>query len=139
MILNPGKISLLHVAKQKLGMDDAAYRELLHEVAGVESAKELDVAGFEAVLERLKTLGFRTRRDERGYGKRPAMATPAQLEYIRGLWRQYTGREDETSLNHWLEHKFGVTALRFADTHTAGQALTALKAMTSRRAHRGNS
>ena len=139
MSLSRRKLSLLHVAKHKLRLSDSDYRDLLHDAAGVRSAKDLDDAGFDAVLERLDALGFRTRRIERGLGERPGMATPAQVEYIRGLWRQYTGREDETSLNHWLEHKFGVTALRFADAHTAGQALTALKAMTSRRDHRGNS
>ena len=132
MTISARQIAVLHVAKHQLGLSDAAYRELLHQAAGVRSAKELDAAGFEAALERLAALGFRTRLPARGLGDRPGMASPAQVDYIVRMWRAYLGRDDETALNHWLEHKFGVTALRFVDRHAANQAITALKAMTAR-------
>jgi hypothetical protein len=127
------KLSLIHVAKARLGMAEEDYRALLRDVAGVDSSSSLDDAGFERLMLRFEALGFQSNRAKRGYGRRPGMATPAQVEYIRSLWTEYTGSDNETSLNHWLENSFGVTALRFADTEVAGDALTALKAMVARR------
>lgn len=127
------KLSLIHVAKAKLGMAEEDYRAQLRDMAGVDSAAALDDAGFERLMQRFEALGFQSNRAKRGYGRRPGMATPAQVEYIRHLWTEYTGGDNEASLNHWLEHSFGVTALRFVDEDVAGDALTALKAMVARR------
>jgi hypothetical protein len=114
-------------------MAEEDYRTLLRDVAGVESSAALDDPGFERLMQRFEALGFQSNRAKRGYGRRPGMATPAQVEYIRRLWTEYTGGDNEASLNHWLEHSFGVTALRFADAEVAADALTALKAMVARR------
>lgn len=132
MPISTRKIQLLHVAKRKLGLDDEAWRELLDQAAGVETSKALDEAGFKAVMSRLEALGFQSLRAARSLGDRPGMATDDQLEYIRDLWRRYSGRRDEKSLNAWLEHSFGVTAPRFLDAETAAKAIPALKAMTRR-------
>lgn len=138
MAISKRKIGLLHVAKQQLGLSEADYRQVLRDAAGVSSAGDLDEDGFRHVLDRFQSLGFQTSRQRRSYGHRAGMATPAQLEYIRGLWRQYTGGHD-AGLEHWIESDFGVSALRFLDQQTAGKALTALKAMSTRRAADGES
>lgn len=133
MPLSRSKLALIHIAKAQLGMADDTYRALLRELANVDSGKELDETGFEAVIGHFEKLGFKTRRQQRSFGNRPGMATPEQVEFIRNLWKQYTGHEDETSLNHWLENKFRITALRFANRGAAHQALVALKAMVRRK------
>ena len=51
------RISLLHVAKAKLGMTDEEYRGMLGSF-GVESSVDLDVRQFSAVMTRLKAAGF---------------------------------------------------------------------------------
>jgi hypothetical protein len=129
--LTPRQLGLLHVAKARLGLDEQAYRDLLEDEAGVRSARDLDPAGFRAVLRRLQRLGFRPRpRPEEA--QRPGLASPAQLDYIRGLWRRYTGRADGRGLDVWLRKQCGVSAPERLDRAGAHKALVALKAMVAR-------
>lgn len=132
MTISKEKLGLIHVAKQQLGLSESEYRSILYDAAGVDSARHLDEDKFESVLVRLEFLGFHTLRQQRSYGHRAGMATPAQIEYIRGLWQQYTDGQDE-GLERWIENKFRVSSLRFLDTRAAGNVLTALKAMTARK------
>jgi phage gp16-like protein len=133
MSLSRKKIVLIHVAKARLGLADEQYRKLLEASVGVRSAKELDDAGFEELMRCFKRLGFESNAARATFGHRPGMATPSQVGYIRKAWREYSGSDNEQALNHWLEHKFHVSALRFADTETAHKAITALRHMTARR------
>lgn len=69
------------------------------------------------------------------YGTRPDMASFAQLEFIRTLWREYThGQAGEEELNKWLERCWKVSSLRFMSADTAPKVITALKAMKARAA-----
>ena len=114
-------------------MTDEDYRALLRQTAGACSSKELDEEGFERVMQRFEVLGFKSTRRRHAYGDRPGMATQAQVDFIRQLWKQYTGGDNEAGLNHWLAHYFGVSALRFVDTNVAHQAIVALKSMVKRK------
>lgn len=86
MSLPRSKLTVIHVAKTKLGLDEKTYRSLLRNTASVDSAKDLDEVGFESVLAHFEKLGFQTRRRQRSFGNRPGMATPEQVEFIRKLW-----------------------------------------------------
>lgn len=137
MPLNRKQIAILHVAKSKLGISEAEYRAALVQIAGVESSTELDRGGFEALMGFFEYLGFEPlRRRGADYGARPGMASFAQLELIRELWREYTrgayGSEDE--LNKWLLRSFKVSSLRFLTMEAARKAITAHKAMKARAA-----
>jgi len=71
-----GLLAKIHIAKAQLGLDDDAYRAVLA-AHGVESAKDLDTKGLEAVLTHMEKLGWeakvaRTR-------KRDKHAAPANL------------------------------------------------------------
>lgn len=81
-------------------------------------------------------LGFRpTQAMRENYGKRPGMASFAQIELIRALWRQYTcGGAGEGELNKWLLNKWQLPSLRFLPKDKAWRIITALKAMKLRRA-----
>ncbi len=50
------KLAKIHVQVKELGMDDDTYRDMLESVTGKRSAKELDDAGLDAVLNRLASL-----------------------------------------------------------------------------------
>ena len=56
------------------------YRTVLLHEAGVETSRDLDNEGFDAVMERFRTLGFEPSATPPAYGHRAAMATPAQVE-----------------------------------------------------------
>jgi len=133
--------ALLHVAKGKLGIDDASYRSILAQLAGVTSSNELDVAGFEAVMGYFEWLGFVPRSaNGQNYGTRPGMASFAQIELIRALWEEYirkvVGRrfDGEDELNRWLENYWKISSLRFLSAECAPKVITALKAMKARAA-----
>jgi len=131
--MNAKQVALVHVARKELGLDDAIYRAVLEQCGGVESAGDLDSEGFERVMTCLTRMGFRSDWLKRTFGHRPGFASPGQVDLIRKLWRKWSDEGDETGLDHWLEHKFQVSALRFATPEIAHKVITALKAMTARK------
>lgn len=137
MAISKRQISLLHVAKSKLCLDDEAYRNILKNTAGVTTSTALTPKKFETVLQYLKRLGFaQAKSTGKQLGQRPGMATPAQIDYIQGLWKKYANKIDGRSLDHWVEHSFGVSSIRFADSDVAGKIIIALKKMTRRKVAR---
>ena len=136
MISKPQK-AILHVAKAKLGRDDELYRQVLVRIAGVTSSTELDQSGFTAMMGFFEYMGF-TPLTSNGadYGRRSGMATFAQLELIRTIWRELTRNaySDERELNKWLFRTFKVSSLRFMTKAQGQKAIAALKAMKARAA-----
>jgi len=130
MTINNKQKALLHVAKSKLELSDSTYRSVLVQIAGVTSSTELDRAGFEAILGYFEYLGF-TPLVATGidYGKRPGMASFAQLELIRQLWTEWSGADEDAGLNTWLNRSFKRASLRFVLAGDAAKIITALKAM----------
>ncbi len=139
MALTRKQTALLHVAKARLGMDDAAYREILRQEAGVDSSTRLDADGFEAVLARFQALGFEPPARAAGFGRRLNMASDRQVAYIRDLWSEYTdGEGDDASLGKWLEHTVKVSDIRFVGYRQASRAITGLLAMRRKKAARAD-
>ena len=131
------QLALLNVAKAKVGLSEDEWRAALAQVAGVASARDLDRAGFDAVMGLMEHLGFEPA-TPRGpsYGTRPGFASPAQVQLVRTLWDEWTeGRGTERSLNTWLHRSFGVAHLRFLTAGGARGAITALKTMKARARH----
>lgn len=54
--MTPKQIKLIHIAVKNAGLDEAQYRVLLHNVAGVSSCKQLTQSGFEDVMATLEDL-----------------------------------------------------------------------------------
>lgn len=52
------ELALIHIAKTQLGLDDDTYRDLLFNIAGVRSSRELDNKGREQILQHMKTKGW---------------------------------------------------------------------------------
>ena len=44
------KLALIHIVKKELNLSDSQYRAILHEAAGVESAKDLDEVKFRSLM-----------------------------------------------------------------------------------------
>lgn len=135
MTITRKQLALIHVASSKLGLSDDSYRSALAQVAGVTSSTELDQAGFEAMMGLFEYMGFRPLLAQgKSYGHRPGMASFAQIELIRALWREYTRNTyaGEAELNSWLERSFKLSSLRFLTAAAAPKVITALKAMKAR-------
>ena len=135
MALTRKQNALIHVAKSRLGLNDAGYRAVLSQEAGVTTSRELDADGFTAVIRRFEALGFMPSADPPSYGDRPGMATQAQVAYIRSLWKEYTdGEGDDRSLGKWLHRTVKVSNIRFVTYGKAAKAITGLRAMVGRKA-----
>ncbi|WP_413221534.1 regulatory protein GemA [Tritonibacter mobilis] len=136
MSISSNQMKLLFVAKGKLRWTEETFRLALAQIAGVTSVKELDRAGFEAMMGFLEYCGFAplTKRGQ-SYGERPGMASFAQIELIRDLWHEHThGKAGEEQLNLWLERCWKISSLRFLKATVAPKVITALKAMKARAA-----
>ena len=134
MTLSRKQLSLIHVAKAKLALTDDDYREILRQEASVESSRDLDSDGFNAVMARFEVLGFKSSARSSSLGDRVGMASDAQIAYIRDLWRDYTdGAGTDRSLGKWLMRTIKVSDIRFVTYGAAGKAITALLAMNARK------
>lgn len=137
MTISKQPITLLHVAAGKLNWDEELYRSVLVRIAGVTSSKELDREGFEAIMAFCAYCGFRPLgKDAPRYGNRPGMATFAQIELIRELWRELhrAAECDDAALAGWLLKYHKVSSLRFLTLDGARKAIVALKSWKSRAA-----
>ena len=67
------ELARIHIGKKELGMDDDTYRDMLFTVARVRSAKDLDRAGRQMVLDHMRGLGFKSKRKaiKKNYPGRP--------------------------------------------------------------------
>ncbi len=64
------EVTLIHVGKGQLGLDDATYRAMLRQIGGVESSKDLDAEGRKKVIQHLISRGAEI-------GKKPVAGKPA--------------------------------------------------------------
>jgi hypothetical protein len=136
--MTPGRLKVIHIGKRYMkscvpGFNDDMYRAILKKLGGVDSAKDLDTAGFEAVMEYFASWGFRSDWTKRTFGYRPGMASPGQVQLIRDLWLEFSGSDDEPALNKWLDRHFHVSALRFVTPDAAQKAITGLRRMVARK------
>lgn len=137
MTLPASKTRIIHVAKSQLGLDDAAYRDLLWRLTGVRSSRELTPSGFELLMRRFAELGFRSTSRLKPLPARAGMATPAQVQKMRALWAEFTdGKGTELSLGRWLDGHFKVSSVRFVDAELAQQVIGGMVLMLKRKAAR---
>ncbi len=129
-MITPAQCKLIHLAKRRINMSDEDYRAMLMRVAGVRSSNELTEAGVTAVMAEFGRLGYQTIQNAAKYGERWGMATQAQLDFIRSLWRRYAGTEDEGGMIRFIEKHFGVSSLRFLDFPTAQKVIVTFKRMS---------
>jgi len=138
MALTREQISLIHVGKARLGLDDDAYRALIERVAGVRSSTALDFEGFARVLEEYRRLGFESDAHKEAFGERLAhMMTAAEVYHARKLWRRAGyGGGGNAELDRWLRKHFGIAALRFATRTDGRRIIGALERMVANQAKR---
>ena len=122
-------IKLIHVAKTKLGLEDDVYRGILESTTGKTSSKLLTPAQLEAVLDRLKQLGFEVESNKTGVKN---LASDAQSKLIRHLWLQlyHAGQVkngSEKALAKFIENRVKVSALQFLSTESADMVINHLR------------
>jgi phage gp16-like protein len=123
-------IKLIHVAKTKLGLDDDVYRDILKSTTGKTSSKLLTPTQLEAVLDRLKQLGFEVEAKDKTGVKN--LASDAQSKLIRHLWIQlYEAGQvkngSEQALAKFIENRVKVSALQFLSSENADMVINHLR------------
>ena len=125
----------VHIAKKQLQLSDEEYRGILQSVAGVSSAKYLDMSGFKAVLKRFKEMGFRVK-----FVPSPSSnqkSTKEQKDMIRALWIELSKagklrNGSDTALNHFVRNRFKVERVEWLTPKQAGAVIEALKQWLAR-------
>lgn len=106
--INKSKISLIHLAKNKLGLSEENYRSILSGL-GVSSSKELTSGGFMHLMDTFKKLGFKSRsfkerkHYKHEYDKNQIWGcTPAEREYIESLWYEKARVKTNDALENFI-------------------------------------
>lgn len=134
-MLERNKIALIQVARQQLGLSDDDYRAILNRIAGVSGSRDLDDAGFSALMLHFNGLGFESTSKKRNFGDRRGMASAAQVAKIRSQWQRFTeGTGTDATLGKWLASRFKVNSVRFVTASVATKVIGALTTMNSRKA-----
>ena len=128
---NPGDtrrrdLALIHIAAKAAGLDDDAYRALLRDVAGVDSARDLTAAGRAQVLARLG----------RGRGVVVDWRT-ARIAKARKLWHLLAEagvlrQPGEPAFRRFCAGQTGVARLEWADGPALNRCIEALKSWCQR-------
>ncbi|WKE65037.1 regulatory protein GemA [Gallaecimonas kandeliae] len=134
------QIQLIHIAKAQLGLDDDLYRQLLMDIGGAPSSKELTFAKADAVLEHLKSKGFKAIPKGRLSPKSGTAAVGA-VDKIRAIWitmskQGFVRDGSETALDKWVCSVTQVRHVGWLKQRSAAQALEALKKWHTRELER---
>jgi len=114
------ELAKIHIAAEQLGMDPrdkdpaSEYRQMLYAVARVHSARDLDYAGRQRVIEHLKACGFQARRGRRPFPGRPHNADRhPQLLKIEALLAD--AKRPWAYVDSMAEKMFGKARVAFCD------------------------
>ena len=117
--LDRKKLALIHIVKKELGVSDEDYRCLLKRIAGVESARDLDEAGFR------KMMRFFVRSD---YFRANSFGmTLKQKLFIKSLVSQLGW--EETHLRNFIHKYYQKPDLDYFDRKDASKLIESLKAI----------
>lgn len=126
-------ITTLHVAKNKIGLDDDAYRAILSGSAGVSSASELKTwEQYNSVMAAFKKLGFRPQKTsdiEPQNQRHPDWISAAQENYIKGLWKLCSRKKSDESLDSLVKRITGSDSLAWLKRKDASKVILALREM----------
>jgi hypothetical protein len=129
------KLSLIHIAKDSVGLTDEAYRALLSGAAGVNSAAKLQYEyQFNAVMKAFEKLGFKSTSRSTSIKTRPRWpdtwgGSPNQRAKIEVMWKTYARNTGERALRAFIKRIAHVDHPRWLDEALAQKVIIALEAM----------
>ncbi|MBJ6800209.1 regulatory protein GemA [Geomonas propionica] len=145
--ITTAQIKKIHALKNAMAITNDEYRDLLRELFGARSSKDLTQAEAGVLIEDMETVAVdsgvwqravdkRNRLDD--LGDRPGMASAEQLKKIEAQWKAVSRTdkpaERAMALRHFIERIAKISDLRFLDVAGAGKVLNALKAMKAMKA-----
>jgi len=119
LALDRRKLALIHIVKKELGLSDEDYRCILGRIAGVESSKDLDEAGFR------KLMRFFVRSD---YFRANSFGmTLKQRLFVKALARDLGW--DPVHLRNFIRKYYERDGLEALDRQGASKLIESLKAI----------
>jgi len=121
-------LAAIHIAKKDLGLDDDTYRDVLHRVAKVRSAADLDDVGARRVMAEFNRLGFEGRSKK---SHRPIVAK-ARAQWIALHNLDEVDNPHDRALDAFGKTITGKDALSLSTNGEVGKVVEALKAWLAR-------
>ena len=119
-------LAKVHIAKKSLGLSDAAYRALLNDLFGEESAAALTVPQLCGLCDHFDKLGFQASPSCRASGS-ATRCSEAQIRTIKALWNQMARHKGWRSLERWLEKYWKVSKVQWLRKEDASKAIGVLQ------------
>ena len=132
------KLSLIHIAKKSVDIDDEAYRSILLGAAGIDSAAELEYEyQFNAVMKAFENLGFKSWKKQGKAASRPERpdtwgCTEGQRAKIEVMWKTCARNPGDKALRAFVKRITRVDSPVFLRPHLARKVILALGDMMRR-------
>ncbi|EHT6197789.1 DUF1018 domain-containing protein [Salmonella enterica] len=96
-------ITLMHVARRELRLDEDTYKDALHTATGKTSCRDMTLAELSKALAAFKKRGFKVRSKPHNRALKPGTITAK----IRAIWRLmcaqgFLASDSEAALNAWV-------------------------------------
>ncbi len=119
-------MQLVHIGKNKLGLDDGTYREMLYQVTGKNSSKDCTAAALRKVVVHMEQHGFTVTPAKKHQAKKPdaAAAKKALVDKIEALLTD--GAKPWEYAESMAKHMYKVDALTFCTPRQLRGIITAL-------------
>ncbi|MCF5726063.1 regulatory protein GemA [Aeromonas veronii] len=128
-------LTLVHVGRRELSLDDEDYRALLESVTGSRSAKGLKAAQLEAVVTAMKGLGFKVKGNTTGRRSPPSTAH-VQAPEVRKLRAIWITMKNDGLLHDGSEDALGSFIRRMTANANGGAGINRAEWLTSVQAER---
>ncbi|WP_191229200.1 gp16 family protein [Aurantiacibacter xanthus] len=128
----------INIARHQLKMDEDDYRQVLFDVAGARSLKEMDEKALDAVLARMKALGFQPLPKAGQKGAQHPVAKKARALWISLYHLGEVHNPSELALEAFAKRQLGCERLVWARQSDGFRLIEALKAMAERAGWRQN-
>jgi len=126
------ELAKIHLAKKQLGLDDELYRDLLWSVARVRSAKDLDAAGRQRLLDHFRARGWKPRRKGR---TTPADDRAGLIAKLRA--QAYEANVFQSYIDGMSKRMFGVERFEWCDPDQLRRLVAAMAYHIRRRGRHG--
>jgi len=141
-MIDKAQIRKIHTLTSVLGISDDLYREILEVNFKVNSCKELtgsEAASLIAYMEeKAKNAGlWKDFKEENiSFSNRENMATQAQINKIKFLWKEVAYKKNrkflKTSLRKFLERQFKISDVRFIKKSMVSKIIKAIQCVKQR-------
>ena len=131
-------LTLVHVGRRELGLDEEDYRTLLESVIGARSAKGLCVAQLDAVVTAMKGIGFKVKARKSAPGKRnsPPSTAKVQAPEVRKIRAIWITMKNDGLLHDGSEDALGSFIRRMTANANGGAGINRAEWLTSIQAER---